>query len=40
MDQSPVHLYDPVADFVNAELSRRSTGTMLYKVTKLKNAIE
>ena len=24
MDQSPVHLYDPINDYVNSELSRRS----------------
>lgn len=23
MDQSPVHLYDPIAEYVNAELKRR-----------------
>ena len=23
MDQSPVHLYDPITDYVNAELKRR-----------------
>ena len=25
VDQSPVHLYDPIADYVNAELKRRAT---------------
>lgn len=29
IDQSPVHLYDPIADYVNAELQRRSGQVIL-----------
>lgn len=28
MDQIPVHLYDPIADYVNVELKRRSVAQL------------
>lgn len=29
MDQSPVHLYDPINDYVNAELGRRYVNDLM-----------
>jgi len=35
MDQMPVHLYDPIADYVNAELKRRSVIEFCIVVARL-----
>ena len=36
MDQSAVYLYDPITDYVNAELKKRSAITIIhYSVAKV-----